>query len=187
MQATIHEAGDKGDIMRKVAIIGSGGAGKSTLAEQIGVILNLPVHHLDALFWKPDWELVSKEEQTKVQERLLQKESWICDGNYNRTMELRFQAADTIIFLDLPRSVCLYRVLKRQMHYFNRTRPSMGEGCKERISPAFLKWVWQYPRHKRPHVVARLEPLSFEKKVLILSSRKEVERFVKDLEFEHGS
>ena len=98
--------------MKKIVLIGSGGSGKSTLARQLGERLKIKVYHLDALFWKPNWVGVPKDEQTKVQNDLVKKESWIIDGNYGGTMDIRLNAADTIIFLDIPRTICLYRAFK---------------------------------------------------------------------------
>lgn len=143
--------------MKKVALIGSGGAGKSTLARQLGEELNIEVYHLDSLFWKPNWVGVSKDEQRNIQQDLVEKESWIIDGNYGGTMEIRLDAADTIIFLDISRFTCLFRVIKRSIKYRNRTRPDMGEGCNEKLDIEFLKWIWQYPNKKRPHILASLK------------------------------
>lgn len=164
--------------MRKIIIIGSGGAGKSTFARKLGHKLNRKVYHLDALFWKPNWVGVSRDEQIKVQHTLVQEEEWIIDGNYGGTMEIRLQAADTIIFLDIPRTICVFRVLKRMIQYRNKTRPDMGEGCKERIDIHFLKWVWNYPKTKKPEILKNLNKLSGCKNVIILRSPKEVQQFL---------
>lgn len=112
--------------MKKVVLIGPGGSGKSTLARQLGNKLTLNVYHLDALFWKPNWVGVPKDEQRKTQKDLVQKEEWIIDGNYGSTMDIRFNAADTIIFLDIHRIICVYRAFKRMIQYRNKTRPDMG-------------------------------------------------------------
>lgn len=86
-------------------LIGSGGSGKSTLARQLGNILNIQVYHLDAIFWKPNWEGVSKEEQISIQTDLVKKDEWLIDGNYGGTLDIRMDAADTIIFLDINRTI----------------------------------------------------------------------------------
>jgi adenylate kinase family enzyme len=87
--------------MKKIILIGSGGSGKSTLARKLGDKLEIDVYHLDALFWKPNWEGAPKDEQRKVQNDLVKKEEWIIDGNYGGTMDIRLNAADTVIFLDI--------------------------------------------------------------------------------------
>lgn len=167
--------------MKKVALIGSGGAGKSTLARQLGEELNIEVYHLDSLFWKPNWVGVSKDEQRNIQQDLVEKESWIIDGNYGGTMEIRLDAADTIIFLDISRFTCLFRVIKRSIKYRNRTRPDMGEGCNEKLDIEFLKWIWQYPNKKRPHILASLKILSDTKQIIILKSPREVRSFLETI------
>jgi len=113
--------------MKRIILIGSGGSGKSTLARQLGAKLKLKVYHLDALFWKPNWVGVPKNEQRKIQNELVKNETWIIDGNYGGTMDIRLNAADTIIFLDVHRTICVYRVFKRMLQYRNKTRPDMGE------------------------------------------------------------
>lgn len=165
-------------MMKKIALIGSGGSGKSTLARQLGRKLNIQVYHLDALFWKPGWEPISKEEQRKVQNELVKKEEWIIDGNYNGTMDIRLSAADTIIFIDISRIRCIYRVFKRMSQFHGKSRPDMAEGVNERLDFHFLKWVWDYPKTKKPVVLKKLEQLPKDKKVIILNSPTEVQRFL---------
>jgi adenylate kinase family enzyme len=164
--------------LNKIALIGSGGSGKSTLARKLGKELKIEVFHLDTLFWKPNWTGVPKGEQRKVQNELVENEEWIFDGNYGGTIDIRLNAADTIIFLDISRVICIFRLIKRRIKYHNKTRPDVGEGCNERISLEWLKWVWDYPKTKRPNIYKKLEPLSKEKKIIILKTPKEVENFL---------
>lgn len=173
---------NKGVFIKKVVLIGSGGSGKSTLARQLGEKLKINVYHLDALFWKPNWVGVPKDEQKKVQNDLVRKEEWIIDGNYGGTMEIRLNAADTIIFLDIPRTICVYRAFKRMLQYRNKTRPDMGEGCEERFDLDFFKWIWDYPKTKRPEILKRLQQLSNDKQVIIFKSPKEVQQFLEKVQ-----
>lgn len=167
--------------MKKIMLIGSGGSGKSTLARRLGEGLKINVYHLDALFWKPNWVGVPKDEQIKVQEELVKKEEWIIDGNYGGTMDIRLTAAETIIFLDIPRTICVYRAFKRLIKHRSSPRLDMGEGCEERFSFEFFKWIWDYPKTKRPAILEKLEMLSKEKEVIILKSRREVEKYEEKL------
>ncbi|MFC7319985.1 DNA topology modulation protein [Halobacillus campisalis] len=168
--------------MKKVVLIGSGGSGKSTLARQLDKKLKINVYHLDALFWKPNWVGVPKDEQRKVQNDLVEKEEWIIDGNYGGTMDIRLNAADTIIFLDIHRTICVYRAFKRVLQYRNKTRPDIGEGCEERFNLDFFKWIWDYPKTKRPEIQGRLEQFSEDKQVIILKSPKEVQLFLEKMQ-----
>lgn len=166
--------------MRKVAIIGSGGAGKSTFATQLGDKLDIPVYHLDKFLWRSNWTEIPKYEQRQIQQQLILKDEWIIDGNYGSTMDVRLQAADTIIFLDIHRVICVYRAVKRMVRYWNRTRPDMADGCNERFDFKFLKWIWNYPTTKRPAILQKLEEFSAEKKVIILASKREVKEFIQN-------
>ena len=153
-------------------------SGKSTLARRLGEKLNIEVYHLDALFWKPNWTPTSKEEQRIVQNELVKKEEWIIDGNYNGTMDIRLNAVDTIIFVDISRVICIYRVFKRMIQYRGKTRPDMADSVNERLDLDFLKWVWDYPKTKKPIVIKKLELLPQDKKVIILNSPREVQLFL---------
>ena len=124
---------------KKVAIIGSGGSGKSALAREFGQALDLPVYHLYALFWRPGWVETPRDEWRATIEKLVEQDAWILDGNYGGTIEIRLAAADTIVFLDLPKTLCLWRVLKRTVLGFGRIRPDMAPGCPEKFSWEFLK------------------------------------------------
>lgn len=164
--------------MKRIAIIGSGGAGKSTFARRLSEKLNIEVYHLDAILWKPNWVGTPRDEQKRIQHKLVEKESWIIDGNYDGTLDIRLNTADTIIFLDIHRVICLYRAIKRTFQYRNRTRPDMAEGCDERFDLGFLKWIWKFPKTRRTSILEMLEEISEEKNVIILSSPKEVKRFI---------
>ena len=162
--------------MKKIIIIGSGGAGKSTLAQKMSKISGLPVFHLDSLFWNPGWVATENAEWEKKQKEILKNKEWIIDGNYGGTMELRFAACDTVIFLNFPRLICLYQVFKRFFQFRGAARPDMQEGCHEKIDIEFLKWIWTYPKLKAPKIIKRLNDLS-DKKVIILESPGAVKEF----------
>lgn len=101
--------------MKKILIIGSPGSGKSTLAVQLAEQLNLPLIHLDKLNWLNNDTTLRKIEFDLALAEVLEKEQWIIDGNYNRTLSKRVEYADTIIWLDLPRVICIYGILKRYL------------------------------------------------------------------------
>ena len=168
--------------MRKILVIGSGGAGKSTFSRRLGERLGLEVIHLDTAFWNPGWVATPKDEWARKVEELIARESWVMDGNFSGTLDVRIAACDTVIFLDLPRTVCLWRVLKRAVMYRNARRPDMAEGCREKFDLEFLLWVWNYPKRSRPKVLALLGRHAGDKKIVRLRSSAEAERFLNRLE-----
>jgi adenylate kinase family enzyme len=164
--------------MKKVLVIGSGGAGKSTFARHLGKLLNIEVIHLDALYWNPGWIETPRAEWRKVLEELLRRDAWIIDGNYSNTLDLRLEKCDTVIFLDIARPICLWRVLKRAILYRGRARPDMAEGCQERLDLGFIRWVWSYKSRARPQVIEMLRQNSQSKQVIWLRPQAEVKRFL---------
>jgi adenylate kinase family enzyme len=164
--------------VRRVLVIGSGGAGKSTLAVRIGERLGLPVVHLDALYWRPGWVPTPADEWARTVGRLAARDAWVMDGNYGGTLDARLAACDTVVFLDLPRWLCAWRVARRVLRFHGRSRPSMAPGCPERLSLEFLRWVWEYPRQRRPGVLRRLAALDAGQRAVILRSTADVDRFV---------
>lgn len=167
--------------MNKVIVIGSGGAGKSTFSRQLGERTGLPVFHLDALNWRPGWVATPKDEWDELMNKLVRNEAWIIDGNYGRTLDTRLKAADTIIFLDMPTSLCMYRVIKRRVMYHGRTRPDLNEGCPERLDLGFIRWIWSYRRTSRPALLNRLALLKEGQTVIILRSPWEVRSYLEQI------
>lgn len=166
--------------MERILIIGCGGAGKSTLARQLGEKLNIPVVHLDKLFWKPGWEETTPAEFDEALEKELEKPQWIMDGNFNRTMQQRMERCDTIIYLDFSRFACLRGLAKRTLTTYGKVRPDMGEGCPERIDFAFLKWVWNFNKNKRERYYRLLNEAE-DIETIALKNRRQVKRFLKSL------
>ena len=166
---------------RRIIVIGSGGAGKSTLATRIAARTGLPLIHLDAHYWRPGWVPTPKDEWERTVKALIAEPAWVMDGNYSGTLALRIAAADTIVFLDLPRGVCLRRVVGRRLRYHRQARPDMREGCYERLTWEFIQWIWTYPSRRRPGILERLRAVEGEKRVAILRSVAEADRFVDSL------
>jgi adenylate kinase family enzyme len=165
--------------MKRVLVIGPGGSGKSTFARRLGQILGIEVKHLDRFYWRAGWTKPSYEEWLRTIKELTSRDSWIIDGNFGGTLALRVERCDTIIFLDMPRLLCLWRVTKRRLLYRNRSRPDMAEGCAEKLDREFISWVWNYSSRSRPRVVKLLNENSETKKVVWLRSTADVERFLK--------
>jgi adenylate kinase family enzyme len=157
--------------MKKILIIGSCGAGKSTIAKELSEKLNLPLIGLDQLYWQPGWTRTPREEwRAKVLE-LVKKDSWIMEGNYQNTFDIRIPAADTIILLDVNRFICFWRIWKRQ---FLNNRTDKLNGCIEKVDWELVKWVlWDYPEKGRKEIAKFLKQYP-DKKIIIIKSKKDL-------------
>lgn len=127
--------------MQRVLIIGPCGSGKSTLSGTLGRRLGLPVYHMDQLGWRAGWVETDKQELRDRLSAIVATDRWLIEGNYGSTLALRLPRADRIIYLDFPIRLCLWRLLRRTWRYRGRTRPDMPDGCPERFSLEFFRYV----------------------------------------------
>ncbi len=165
--------------MRRIAVLGCSGAGKSRLSRALGAALRLPVVHLDAEFWRPGWVETPFAEWDARQAALFEGDAWVADGNFHRTISHRLARADTVVFLDFPTATCIRGVLGRWWRQRGEVREDMAQGCPEKIDFEFLAWVLRFRRDVRPAVVAALA--EFEARggrTLALRSRAEVDRWL---------
>jgi adenylate kinase family enzyme len=167
--------------MRKVLVIGSSGAGKSTFARRLGEITGLEVVRLDQHFWNPGWVETPKPEWKERVAKLIENDEWIMDGNFGGTMEMRLAACDTVIFLDMPRLLCTWRVAKRVITYRAGTRPDMAAGCRERVDVGFWWWVFNFPKRSKPAVERRLASVADSKSIYRLTSARAAEQYLEQI------
>lgn len=160
--------------MKRIMIIGPGNAGKSTLAIKLGKSLNLPVYHLDKIFWLPNWVTIDREKFIEEQSKITLMDQWIIEGDFKKTYEIRAKRADTIIYLNLPRRVIIPRFFKRVYKYRKQIRPDMTEGNKEKINLDYIKWQYSYDRNSPMDLVKKYKN---SKEVYVLSNKKEINNF----------
>lgn len=137
---------------QKVLIIGSPGSGKSTLGKKLHKITQYPLYHLDVIWWRPNWTHISDEDFITEIKNITSTDKWIIDGQYSRNLEVRLEKADTVIFLDYKRDVCIRRILKRIIQHKRKERDDIFTGCPEKLDFSFLKWTWGYPEREKPKV-----------------------------------
>ena len=155
--------------------MGCPGSGKSTLGKKLAKEYNLPLIHLDSIYWRNNWRNISDEEFDKRLEEEMGKDSWIIDGNYNRTIKRRIVKSDTIIYLDYSRLTCIIGVIKRIIKYRKVVRSDMGEGCFEKFDLEFIKFIWKFNKENRKKYYNILSNLE-SKRVFIIKKRKELNK-----------
>jgi len=163
--------------MERILVIGCPGSGKTRLAKLLGEKLNLPVVHLDNLWWTGEWENVSREEFDARLEEVLEGEKWIIDGNFSRTMPLRLQHCDTIVYLDYHRWQCLLGMTQRVLANYGKSRPDMGGNCPERFDPEFIKFIWNFNKNNRNMNYIWIAQAKHAK-AIVLKNRKEAKAFL---------
>lgn len=163
--------------MKRVIVIGCPGSGKSTFFRVLNNVTGIPLFHLDNMNWNPDKTTVPK---TIFRERLYQtieKESWIIDGNYGSTIEIRLQACDTVFFLDYPLNTCLDGIMARR----GKARNDIPwVESKNDIDEEFLCFVKDYNVVSRPIVMELLNKYK-GKDIYIFKSRDEADTFINQI------
>jgi len=156
-------------------VIGCGGAGKTTLARALGEALGIEVVHGDFL-GRAGGERAKGEAWALLEREVLARESWILDAMRLSSLEARLEAADTVVFLDLPRRACLAGVLRRRLRHRGACDPVTG--VADRITAEFLRWIWRFPRDDRPRILAALARAEPATRVVVLRSHREARRLV---------
>lgn len=173
---------------RRIALVGSPGSGKTTLASELARRTGLPLHHLDDLYWHEGWTPTPKEAWRSIVVEQVRAPEWIIDGNYADTLDLRIDACDLIIFLDLPRTLCSTRILRRYLSHALGQRELLPARIRASEKPprvgtgklAFLRFVWSFPKAVRPELMRQLQTASAATQVRILRSQRDVRGFLAD-------
>lgn len=162
--------------MKKVIVIGSPGAGKSTFARRLRDKTGLPLHYLDMLWHKPDRTTVSKEEFDAQLEKLLKQDRWILDGNFQRTLEFRLKICDTVFFLDYPLELCLTSVERR----IGQVREDMP-WIETEFDPEFRQWIIDFQQKQLPQTYELLKAYQNQKNIVIFKSRQKADSYLNTL------
>ncbi|HEY2177059.1 MAG TPA: hypothetical protein VGH15_00630 [Caulobacteraceae bacterium] len=168
--------------MRRIAIVGCSGGGKSTLARQVGARLGLPVIHMDTLFWKPGW-VESDHDTFRAQvDAAAAGEQWVMEGGFITHSTARFARADTVIVIELPIWLCLWRAIVRMLVNFGRIRADLAPGCPERFDLPFYRYIWDYNRKTQPRMAAALAQYAPHVRLVRLASDKAKRTFLAGLQ-----
>jgi adenylate kinase family enzyme len=170
--------------MQRVVVFGTTGSGKSRLAERLAAQTGLRVIELDALFWGRDWQPAPLELFRHRVEREIRDGGWIVVGIYGQVRDLTWRAADTLIWLDLPLPLVVWRLLRRTVWRALTRENLWGTGNRESFVRSFfsrqsiLLYALKTHRRNRRRFAIECEFLGKDKRIVRLQSDGEVERFV---------
>ncbi|WP_327103515.1 P-loop NTPase family protein [Nonomuraea glycinis] len=164
--------------MKRVAVVGSGGSGKSHVACELGRLLDAPVTHLDAVYYDDGWNPLSPEKFEAAQRELVAEPRWVIDGNYNASLHVRLEACDTVVMMDVLTWAALWGIVSRQLRYGAGQHTS---GVYNRIHWGVIKYVATYRRRMRPKVLAKVDEFAAGKQVVLLTSRARTRRWLEQV------
>lgn len=163
--------------MKKIIVIGCPGSGKSTFSRALHDITDIPLYHLDMLYWNADRTIVDKVVFLERLSNTLQNSEWIIDGNYTSTMELRLRACDTVFFLDYPLDVCLEGVRERR----GIPRDDMPWTEDDEDDVEFIEFIKNYDSQSKPKVLELLNKCH-NKDIYIFKNRSNADNYLKSLQ-----
>lgn len=159
--------------MNRIIVIGSPGAGKSTFARKLKEKTGLPLYYLDMIFHRPDKTTVTQEEFDQKLQAILQTDNWIIDGNYQRTLSLRFEACTDVFFLDFPLDLCLEGAAAR----IGTVRDDMP-WVEQEFDPEFRQYILDFPKDQLPQIYEFIERYRGSRQITIFHSREEMAKWL---------
>jgi adenylate kinase family enzyme len=162
--------------VNRVAIVGCGGSGKSHLSRSLGTLLGICPVHLDGLYYGEDWKPLDQDQFAALQHDLVTASSWVIDGNYASSLPIRLQAADTVIFLDLPGWTCLWGIAQRRLRHRGGQHKDIG--VYDRITWNFIRYILGYRRKMAPRVRQLIADHAVSAEVVVLHNRRAARRYL---------
>ncbi|SCB17058.1 AAA family ATPase [Rhizobium hainanense] len=159
----------------RILVMGCSGGGKSTLSQKIAARFGLTYVSIDRdVLWLPGWVQRDKLEQRAIIAAKVQGERWIMDGTNPSTFDIRLPCTDFVIWVRMPRLLCIWGAISRWIKWMGRTRPEMAPGCIEKIDWEFLRFIWTFEGKFTPRVLAGLAQHGPDVPVLQLTSRRQM-------------
>ena len=162
--------------MKRTVVIGCSGSGKSVFSRELRDATGLSLYYLDMIWHKPDGTNISREEFDKQLDSIISRDSWIIDGNYQRTLETRIKACDTVFLFDLPTEICIEGALSR----IGKKREDMP-WFENELDPEFRQWIESYRANQLPEVYRLLEKYKNNREIVVFRTREQADKFIEKL------
>lgn len=163
--------------MKRICIIGGCGTGKTTLANNLGKKLNLPVYHIDGIHYLQNWEIRDKDERDKIILEKTNEDRWIIDGTYRSTLKQRLEKSDYVIYLDYSTIAQIKGILGRFIKNYGKEKLEIPK-CKERMNWEFFWWAVNWRKNKRQMIIQNLQEIDKDK-IHIFKTRKQLNKWYK--------
>ena len=157
--------------MKRAVVIGCPGSGNSVLSRKLRDATGVSLYYLDMIWHKPDGTNISREEFDKQLDSIISRDSWIIDGNYQRTLETRIKACDTVFLFDLPTEICIEGALSR----IGKKREDMP-WFENELDPEFRQWIESYRANQLPEVYRLLEKYKNNREIVVFRTREQADK-----------
>lgn len=162
--------------MKRTVVIGCSCSGKSVFSRKLRDATGLSLYYLDMIWHKPDGTNISREEFDKQLDSIISRDSWIIDGNYQRTLETRIKACDTVFLFDLPTEICIEGALSR----IGKKREDMP-WFENELDPEFRQWIESFRANQLPEVYRLLEKYKNNREIVVFRTREQADKFIEKL------
>ncbi|WP_457583012.1 AAA family ATPase [Ensifer canadensis] len=163
----------------RILVVGCSGGGKSTLSQKLARHFDLLYISIDRdILWLPGWVQRDRAEQRRRIVERIAADRWVMDGTSPSTFDIRVPRSDIVIWVRMPRLLCVWGVVTRWLKYIGRTRPEMARGCVEKVDWDFLEFIWTFEDKFSPRIVAGLAEHGPDVPVLQLKSRRQMQRLL---------
>ena len=162
--------------MKRAVVIGCSGSGKSVFSRKLRDVTGLMLYYLDMIWHKPDGTNISRDEFDEKLRSIMSRDSWIIDGNYQRTLETRIKACDTVFLFDLPTETCIEGALSR----IGKRREDMP-WFENELDPGFRQWIESFRENQLPEIYKLLEKYKNGRQIVVFRTREQADKFIEKL------
>ena len=162
--------------MKRAVVIGCSGSGKSVFSRKLRDVTGLTLYYLDMIWHKPDGTNILRDEFDEKLRSIISRDSWIIDGNYQRTLETRIKACDTVFLFDLPTETCIEGALSR----IGKKREDMP-WFENELDPQFRQWIESFRENQLPEIYKLLEKYKNGRQIVIFRTREQADKFIEKL------